>query len=114
MRQITRSIYIVEAGERITLEIEASKVGNFATFVVDGRIIPSIPGSNPQQYEPFTVTVGPGFTHFGRVDAHFPATAPIDAHFQIFLTGDKGGGRFTGSDIKKENLSWARGLEFQR
>ena len=114
MRQITRSIYIVEAGEKITLEIEATKVGYFTTFVVDGQLIPNKPGSDPLTYEPFKVTVGPNLTHFGRVDVHFPTIAPDDAHYQLFLTGDKGGGRFTGSDIKKTNLSWSRGLEFQR
>ena len=114
MQKITRSIYIVEAGEKVTLEIEAFKVGYFTTMVVDGRLIPNIPGTDPLQYEPFTVTVGPGLTHFGRVDSHFPTSAPEDAHYQLFLTGDKGGGRFEGSDIKKSNLSWARGLEFRR
>jgi hypothetical protein len=114
MQQITRSIYMVDAGEEVTLEIQASKVGNFSTFVVDGQLIASIPGSDPQTFQPFKVTVGPGFTHFGRVDAHFPATAPDDAHYQLFLTGSNGGGRFTGSDIKKTNLSHARGLEFRR
>lgn len=114
MQQITRSIYLVGAGEQVTLEIVASKVGNFTTFVVDGQQIPSIPGSDPQTFQPFLVTVGPGFTHFGRVDAHFPATSPDDAHYQLFLTGSNGGGRFTGSDIKKLNLSHSRGLEFRR
>jgi hypothetical protein len=114
MQQITRSIYLVDAGEKVTLEIEATKVGYFTTFVVDGSLIPNIPGSDPLTYQPFTVTVGAGLTHFGRVDAHFPATAPDDADYQLFLTGDKGGGRFKGSDIVKKNLSWARGLEFRR
>jgi len=114
MQQITRSIYLVDAGEQVTLEIVATKVGNFTTFVVDGQQIAAVPGSNPQTFKPFTVTVGPGATHFGRVDAHFPATAPDDAHYQLFLTGSAGGGRFTGSDIKKLNLSHARGLEFRR
>jgi hypothetical protein len=114
MRQITRSIYMVEAGENITLEIEATKVGYFTTFVVDGKMIASKPGTDPLAYEPFTVTLGPGLTHFGRVDSHFPNTAPDDAQYQLFLTGDKGGGRFKGSNIIKTDLSWARGLEFQR
>jgi len=114
MQKITPSIYRVEAGEQITLEIEATGVRNFAIFVVDGVLIPSVPGSVPQTYQPFTVTVGPGSTHFGRVDAHFPDDAPDDAHYQLFLTGSAGGGRFKGSDIKKTNLSHVRGLEFQR
>ena len=114
MKQITRSIYLVANGEQVTLEIEATKVGYFTTFVVDGKLIPSEPGSDPLTHEPFTVTVGPGLTHFGRVDCHFPASAPQDARYQLFLTGDKGGGRFEGSDILKTDPSWARGLEFRR
>ena len=114
MQQITRSIYMVEAGENVTLEIEATKVGYFTTFAVDSSLIPSIPGSDPLTYQPFTITVGPGLTHFGRVDCHFPNTAPDDALYQIYLTGDKGGGRFEGSDIIKTDLSWDRGVEFRR
>jgi len=114
MQQDTPSFYRVGAGEMITLEIEAIGVGNFATFVVDGRMIPSVPGSNPQRYEPFTVTVGPGSTHFGRVDAHFPITAPNNARYQLFLTGSQGGGRFTGPDIQKGDITGAVGLEFRR
>lgn len=114
MQQKADAIYTVGAGERITLEIEATGVGNFATFVVDGRMIPSVPGSSPQRYEPFTVTVGPGLTHFGRVDAHFPSGSPNTARYQIFLTGDQGGGRFTGPDILITDASHASGLQFRR
>ena len=114
MQQITPSIYRVGAGENITLEIEAIGVGNFTTFVVDGVLIPSVPGSDPQTFQPFTVTVGPGLTHFGRVDAHFPASAPANARYQLFLTGDLGGGRFTGPDIQKGDITGAVGLEFRR
>ncbi len=114
MQQITPSIYKCEAGENVTLEVEATKVGYFTTFVVDGKMIENVPGSDPLTYAPFTVTVGPGLTHFGRVDAHFPPSAPDDAQYQLFLTGDKGGGRFEGDSIIKTDLSWAVGLEFRR
>ena len=114
MQQITRSIYLVADGEKITVEIEATKVGNFVTFVVDGKFIEAVPGSDPLTFKPFQVTVGPGLTHFGMISCHFPKTAPDDATYQVFLTGDKGGGRFTGSNIIKTDLVWDRGLEFRR
>lgn len=114
MQQITPSIYRVGAGENITLEIVATGVGNFTIFVVDGQLIPSVPGSDPQTFQPFTVTVGPGSTHFGRVDGHFPASAPANASYQLFLTGDLGGGRMTGPDIQKGDITGAVGLEFRR
>ncbi len=114
MQQITPSIYRVGAGENVTLEIEAIGVGHFTIFVVDGQLIPSVPGSDPQTFAPFPVTVGPGFTHFGRVDGHFPDSAPANARYQLFLTGDQGGGRFTGPDILKTDVTRAVGLEFRR
>lgn len=114
MQQIRPSIYLVDAGEQVTLEIQATKVANFNIFVVDGQKIAEVPGTDPQQFQPFTVTVGPGLTHFGRVDAHFPKDAPDDAQYQLFLTGSAGGEKFKGSVIKKSNLSHSRGLEFRR
>lgn len=114
MQQITRSIYLVGNGEQITVEIDATKVGNFVTFVVDGKLIEAVPGSAPLTFKPFQVTVGPGLTHFGMISCHFPKTAPDDAMYQIFLTGDQGGGRFTGSNVIKTDLIWDRGLEFRR
>ena len=114
MQQITRSIYLVGDGEEITVEIQATKVGNFATFVVDGTLIEAIPGSDPLTFKPFRVTVGPGLTHFGMVSCHFPNAAPADASYQIFLTGSQGGGQFTGSNIIKTELIWDRGLDFRR
>lgn len=114
MQQITPSIYRVGAGENITLEIEAIETGNFSVFAVDGKKIESIPGTEPKTFEPFTVTVGPGLTHFGRVEVNFPDDAPDDARYQLFLTGDQGGGRFTGPDILPTDATGAVGLEFRR
>ena len=112
MQQITRSIYVVTNGETVTVEIDATKVGNFATLALDGKMIDPLPGVTPLTFR-FPVTVTPGFDHFGMVSVHFPTTAPQDAFFQIFVSGSAGGGRFTGSDIKKTDLSFSRGLEFR-
>lgn len=112
MQQITRAIYVVTSGEDVTVEIDATKVGNFATLALDGKMIDPLPGVTPLTFQ-FRVTVNPGFDHFGMVSVHFPTTAPSDAFFQIFVSGSAGGGRFTGSDIKKTDLSFSRGLEFR-
>jgi hypothetical protein len=112
MKQITRSIYTVQPGEDVTVEIAATKVGNFATFSLDGESLKPLPGVSPLTYT-FPVTVAPGFDHFGMISCHFPSSAPDDAFFQIFVSGSLGGGRLTGSDIRKTDLSWSRGLEFR-
>jgi len=112
MKQITRSIYVVTTGENVIVEIEATKVGNFATFSLDGKMLDPLAGVTPLTYQ-FAVTVTPGFDHFGIVSVHFPTAAPDDAFFQIFVSGSGGGSRFTGSDIKKTDLSWSRSLEFR-
>jgi hypothetical protein len=112
MQQITRSIYLVGANEKVTVEIEATKVGNFATFALDGALLKPV-STAPLTYQ-FNVTVGPGLTHFGIISCHFPNAAPDDAKYQVFVSGDQGGGRFTGPDIKKTDLSWTRSLEFRR
>lgn len=112
MNQITRSIYTVQTGETVTVEIEATKVGNFATFSLDGAPLKPVAGLSPLTYR-FGVTLGPGFDHFGIISCHFPASAPNDAHYQVFVSGSMGGGRFTGSDIKKTDSSWSRSIEFR-
>ena len=113
MQQITRAIYIVGAGEQVTVEIEAQNgVGNFATFVVDGEFLKPV-STTPLTYQ-FTVTVASSLTHFGIVSAHFPNNAPDTAKYQIFVTGDQGGSRFTGSDIMKTDISWDRDIQFRR
>lgn len=112
MQQINRSIYLVDANERVKIEIEAIKVGNFATFSLDGDSLSSTSNA-PLTYE-FDVTIGPGLTHFGLISSHFPNSAPDDAVYQVFVSGNKGGSRFTGSDIMKTDLLWTRSIEFRR
>src|SRR2546430_1987031 len=112
MKQITPSIYQVQPHENVTVEIEATKVGNFVTLSLDGESLKPVAGVSPLSFQ-FTITAGPGFDQFGMISAHFPDSAPNDAKYQIFVTGDAGGGRFTGPDIKKTDSSWSGGLEFR-
>ena len=113
MQQVTRSIYIVDAGETVTVEIEATKVGLFVTFAMDGALLTPI-STTPRVYR-FTVTVPAGHTHFGMFSFFFPNAAPDDAKYQVFVSGSSGGGKFTGSDVFKSDFpAWRRGIEFRR
>jgi len=112
MQQVTRSIYLVDNGEVVTLEIQAIKVGNFASMVIDGESIPPI-SKTPLTYQ-FTVALEAGQTHHGMITCFFPKTAPDDAEFDFFVSGSGGGGKFTGSDILKTDASWTRAIEFRR
>jgi hypothetical protein len=112
MQQITRSIYLVSAGEVVTVEIEATKVGNFASFTLDGDT-KTPTSTSPLTYQ-FPVSVPPGGTHHGMITCFFPNTAPDDAQYEVFVSGSGGGGRLTGSDIVKTDPSWLRGIEFRR
>lgn len=112
MQQITRSIYMVQDGEQITVEVEAVKVGNFVSFVLDGKSLEPV-SSSPITYQ-FPVTVGPESSHFGMVGCHFPTSAPSDAEYDIFVSGNMGGVRFTGSNVVKTDPVWDRSIEFRR
>ena len=112
MQQVTRAIYLVDDKEVVTVEIEATKVGNFASFVVDGEAKSPI-STTPLTYR-FTVAVLLGNTHHGMISCFFPKAAPDDAFYQVFVSGSGGGGRFTGSDIEKTDADWMRGIEFRR
>jgi hypothetical protein len=113
MNQIDVATYEVTAGEEVTVEVVAIHNGEFSTFVLDGDEKDPEQGVSPKTYT-FPVTVGPHLTHFGRVSGFFPDAAPNDAKYQVFVSGDKGGGKFTGPDIRKTDLIPTVDLEFQR
>jgi hypothetical protein len=115
MNQINRAIYVVDAGEVVTVQIIATLVGEFDSLVLDGTPLSPI-STAPMTYR-FTVTVPPGTTHFGTITCFFPKTAPDEAHYQTRLssTGAAGpSGPFDGSDIYKTDPVWTRPLEFRR
>jgi hypothetical protein len=112
MQQLDIATYQVGEAEEVTVEVVAVQVGEFSTFVLDGTEIDPEPGS-PKTYK-FTVTVGPHLTHFGRVSGFFPAAAPDEAKYQVFVSGDQGGDKFTGPDIAKDDIIPSVDLEFRR
>lgn len=111
MKQITRSSYAVNPGEVITVEVVATKVGNFVTFVVDGVQQPPT-GTSPNLTFQFNIMAPPGNIHFSMVDCFFPNAAPSDARYDVFITGSLGGGRIQASDILKKDLVHRRGFDF--
>lgn len=112
LQQISRSIYLVDDEEIVTIEVQATKVGNFVTFVVDGQFINPV-STTPLTFR-FTTSLAPGEEHHGMITCFFPNTAPDDAHFQVLVSGSNGGSRFEGSDIKKSDAGWTRGIQFLR
>lgn len=113
MRRINVNTYEVEGGEEVTVEIVAIQVGDSSAFTLDGEEREEESGISPKTYK-FTVTVGPHLSHFGNVSCLFPNSAPDKAAFHVLLTGDRGGGRFTGPVIKKTHASRDRDLDFRR
>lgn len=114
MKQLNIGEYEVGAGEEVTVEVVAVQVGEFSTFVVDGKEIPPQPGVSPKTYI-FNVTVGPGQTHFTAVSCFFPDGTPNTAKYRIFLTGNQGGGKFTGPEVLQvQGPSFDRNLTFSR
>lgn len=108
-----RSQYMVNAGEQVTIEIEAHNVGNTAGLVIDGGPLTPI-STTPLTFQ-FTVSVGPGDTHFGMIDCFFAPNTPNEAFFQVFATGNIGNTtRFKGSDIRKTDPTFRRSINFTR
>lgn len=102
MQQANPFVYIVDANEVVTVEIVASRVGNNASFVIDGKR-PTQTSTDPPTFE-FPVTVPPKNTHFGEMRFAFPGSPPQDASYSVFVTGSLGGGRFTGPVIKQSDI----------
>ncbi len=114
MNQTNIGEYEVGDGEQVTVEVEAVQVGEFTTFVVDGNEIDPVDGVSPKTYQ-FTVTAAPGQSHFATVSCFFPPDAPDGAKYRIFVSGDQGGGRFTGPEIfKVQGPNVDRDLVFDR
>jgi hypothetical protein len=112
MQQQSLGIYIVDDREVVTLEIKATKVGELATFVLDGVRLDPI-STAPLTFQ-FTTSLEPGDEHKGRITCSFPDDAPDDANYQVFVSGSGGGEKFTDSNIKKSDAGWTRGIRFIR
>jgi len=110
MQQINSSRYKVTTGEIVTVEVQATKTGNFVRLSLNGaNVEPS--SLNPLTFQ-FTASGAARGSDFAVVSCHFADEAPNDADYQLFLTGSSGGGRLTGPDIVKESAVFDRNLTF--
>jgi hypothetical protein len=111
MQQIAPTLYIAQAGEKVTIEVQATKVGLFVFLSHNSALVPPTTTS-PLVFD-ITIAGASGGFDFAVVSCHFPAGAPADASYQLFLTGSAGGGRFTDSKIQAGDAVWDRDLTFK-
>lgn len=110
MERTNVGTYRVKPGETVRVEVRAVKVANFETYTVDDEVLD--PASDePRAYE-FEVTAQPGFPHRTTMTGFFPDDAPADAKYELFISGDMGGGTFTGPEIRKIDLSMDCNITF--
>jgi hypothetical protein len=72
----------------VTVEIAAAKFGNYGGFGIDGSLF------NPVSNMPLSTQSNDrsGLTHFTIVSSYFPTTTPDEAFYQVYVSGNKGGG----------------------
>jgi hypothetical protein len=111
MQQINVGTYRVKPGETVTVEVTAVGVANFETYTVDDAVKDPV-SDDPRAYE-FEVTVPPGFPHRTTMTGFFPDDAHDDARYEMFISGDMGGGTFTGPTIRKTDQSMDCNITFR-
>ena len=111
MDRINVGTYTVKPGETVRVEVRAVHVQNFETYTVDDDPALTPVSDDPRAYE-FVVTVPPGFPHRTNMNGFFPDDAPANAKYELFISGDMGGGMFTGPVIRKTDLSMDRNITF--
>jgi hypothetical protein len=109
MTQLMVGIYNVSNPEHVTIEVVATKVGEFVVAALDGNPL-NPTGHNPLKFE-FDVTKAPGETHLVVMRFTFDDTTPADAQYQLFVQGSNGGGRFSDFTVLKGS-SPSRTLSF--
>jgi hypothetical protein len=109
MKQIDTGHYDVVFGEKITLTIEAYKVAEDLAVSLDGATL------NASSHDPavyfFNITKATG-AQFIDIACHFSAPDPDDAYYQFCVEGDKGGGKYKASSIRKQDCDWEAVLQF--
>lgn len=103
--------YSVDDQEHVTIEVVATKVGEFAKAALDDSITLNPTGNNPLKFE-FDVDKSSGVSHFVVVRVAFDDTAPDDAKYQLFVQGSKGGGKFSDFTIPKASADLSRTIVF--
>ena len=109
MKQTDSGHYDVVNEENITLTIEANNVNEDLAVSLDGTTL-SASSHNPAVYR-FEITKTKG-AQFIDIECHFSAVDPDDAYYQFYVEGDKGGGRFNASSIRKPDSDWEAVLQF--
>jgi hypothetical protein len=100
MHQMTKSIYTVDAGEVVSVEIVGTGVLDFATMALDG--VKQKPVSARPLTFSFAVMVLAGESHSVTIECLFPGQTPDDARFDIKVLGSFGG-VFQSHDIAKHD-----------
>ena len=110
MNQTDSATYDVQATETVTLEIEATQVGNFATFTLDGQTLRPV-STGPLTFK-FQISAPSGGVQHGMIHGFFPPGTPAAANYTAFFTGSAGGGRLQGDSIAEGCTTCITGVEF--
>ena len=109
MKQVDTGHYDVNAGEQITLTVEAHKVSEDLAVSLDGNTLAKA-SNNPATY---VFAISPGVdAHFIDINCHFSALDPDDAFFQFNVQSSSGGGTFNASSVRKLEDDWEAVLQF--
>lgn len=109
MKQTDTGHYDVVQGEKVTLTIVANKINEDVAVSLDGSTL-NPTSSAPLVYK-FSITKSAG-AQFVDIQCHFTAADPSDGFYQFFVQGDKSGGRFNASSIRKSDSDWEAILQF--
>lgn len=110
MERVNVGTYTVKPGETVRVEVRAVKVANLETYTVDDKVLDPV-SDDPRAYK-FQVTAPPGFPHHTTMTGFFPDDAPDEARYELLISGDMGGGTFTGPDIRKTDPSMDCNITF--
>jgi hypothetical protein len=98
------SFYTVEAGENITVRINAVKTGEFCSAATDGSPCPA-QSTHPVVYS-FTIREPSHSTQNFVFYGAFAKDASRTAHYELFLKGDKGStAEYTGPWLQQSDAS---------
>jgi len=112
MKQDSIGGYTVQSQEAVTIEVQATKVGEFAVASLDGKTLDPIGNPPPLRYH-FAADKPSGQDHFVVLFFHFPDSAPADAFYQVFCEGSAGGGKFSDFNIAKSDPVWNCSIQFR-
>ena len=102
MTKINAAKYSVKKNENITVRVSAVSTAPFASVSLDGKVLAPVPAA-PFTYT-FPITGKDGDEQGLDFAGAFDAAAPADAHYELFVQGDQGGGEFAGPWYQQGSL----------